>query len=88
MGSSTAGLTTKIHVLSDARGLPIKFLLAPGQAHDLPGADTLLTNLCEGDTLLGGKAYDADYHVTLKKHRNESLETKMYSSSQNAPHFR
>lgn len=54
-------MTTKIHALTDARGLPIKFLLTPGQAHDLLGADTLLTNLGEGDVLLGDKAYDADW---------------------------
>jgi transposase len=54
-------LTTKIHALTDARGLPIKILLTPGQAHDLLGADTLLIDLGEGDVLLGDKAYDADW---------------------------
>ena len=54
-------MTTKIHALTDARGLPIKVLLTPGQAHDLLGADTLLINLSEGDVLLGDKAYDADW---------------------------
>ena len=61
MGRSRGGLTTKIHALTDARGLPIKFLLTPGQAHDLLGADTLLIDLSEGDVLLGDKAYDADW---------------------------
>lgn len=54
-------MTTKIHALTDARGLPIKFLLTPGQAHDLLGAETLLIDLGEGDVLLGDKAYDADW---------------------------
>lgn len=54
-------MTTKIHALTDARGLPIKFLLTPGQAHDLLGSDTLLIDLGEGDVLLGDKAYDADW---------------------------
>ena len=61
MGRSRGGLTTKIHALTDARGLPIKVLLTPGQAHDLLGADVLLTTLGEGDVLLGDKAYDADW---------------------------
>lgn len=61
MGRSRGGLTTKIHALTDARGLPIKFLLTPGQAHDLLGADALLIDLGEGDVLLGDKAYDADW---------------------------
>jgi len=54
-------LTTKIHAITDARGLPINVLLTPGQAHDLLGADALLTSLGDGDVLLGDKAYDADW---------------------------
>ena len=54
-------MTTKIHALTDARGLPIKVFLTPGQAHDLLGADALLTCLRKGDVLLGDKAYDADW---------------------------
>ena len=61
MGRSRGGLTTKIHALTDARGLPIKFVLTPGQAHDLLGAGDLLSALGEGDILLGDKAYDADW---------------------------
>jgi len=49
-------LTTKIHAITDARGLPINVLLTPGQAHDLLGADALLTSLGDGDVLLGDKA--------------------------------
>ena len=54
-------MTTKIHALTDARGLPVKFVLTPGQAHDLLGAGDLLSALGEGDILLGDKAYDADW---------------------------
>jgi transposase len=35
-------LITKIHSLVDALGNPLGFLLTPGQAHDLTGADALL----------------------------------------------
>jgi hypothetical protein len=34
MGRSRSGLTTKIHVLADANGLPMMLKLSPGQAHD------------------------------------------------------
>ena len=34
MGRSRGGLTTKIHVLVNERGLPLKVRLTPGQAHD------------------------------------------------------
>ena len=54
-------MTTKIHALTDARGLPIKVMLSPGQAHDLLGAGALPTSLGEDDVLLGDKAYDVDW---------------------------
>jgi transposase len=61
MGRSRGGLTTKVHALTDARGLPIKRTLTPGQAHDANGAAMLLTDLADGDVVLGDKAYDADW---------------------------
>ena len=39
IGRSKGGLSTKIHALVDALGNPLRFLLTPGQAHDLIGAD-------------------------------------------------
>ena len=61
MGRSRGGLTTKVHALTDARGLPIKLALTPGQTHDANGATMLLTDLTDGDIVLGDKAYDADW---------------------------
>ena len=58
----SVGLSTKIHVLVDALGNPIDFLLTPGQAHDLHGADAFLPDLAAG-TLLADKAFDADARV-------------------------
>jgi transposase len=46
----------------DALGNPIGFILSPGQAHDLEGADALLPQM-KADTLLADKAYDADERV-------------------------
>ena len=46
----------------DALGNPIGFLLSPGQAHDLEGADARLPQM-KADTLLADKAYDADERV-------------------------
>ena len=60
MGRSRGGLTTKVHVLTDARGLPVKPVLTPGQTHDANGAAILLTDLKDGGVILGDKAYDAD----------------------------
>jgi transposase len=55
-------LSTKIHALVDALGNPLSFLLTPGQAHDLAGADALLPQMA-ADTLLADKAFDADERV-------------------------
>jgi transposase len=42
LGRSRGGLTTKIHVVVDAQGLPIRLGLTAGQTHDGQIADTLL----------------------------------------------
>lgn len=61
MGRSRGGLTTKIHALTDANGLPLKLVLTPGQAADCPAAAQLLGHLRQGTILLADKAYDADW---------------------------
>jgi|SRR5271157_5499084 len=43
-------------------GNPLAFLLTPGQAHDLEGADALLPQM-QADTLLADKAFDTDERV-------------------------
>jgi hypothetical protein len=44
-------LSTKSHATVDALGNPTGFVLTPGQACDLEGADALLSTL-EADTLI------------------------------------
>ena len=51
-------MSTKIHVTVDALGNPTGFHLTPGQAHDLEGADALLTDT-PAQTVIADKAYDA-----------------------------
>ncbi len=58
LGRSRGGLSTKIHTTVDALGNPTSFLLTPGQAHDLKGADVLLKDT-PAQTILADKAYDA-----------------------------
>ncbi len=60
--SKARGLSTKIHALVDALGNPLDFILTPGQAHDLEGADALLPDMV-AETLLADKAFDADQRV-------------------------
>ncbi len=67
MGRSRGGLTTKIHALVDAEGLPINLKLTEGQAHDGRSADDMLETVKEGMILLGDRAYDSDrLRETLK----------------------
>ena len=62
MGRSRGGLTTKIHAVVDADGLPLRYALSPGQAHDNQAAEPLLKGLLPPDSfVLGDKAYDAEW---------------------------
>ncbi len=58
MGRSRGGLTTKIHALVDANGLPVVLKLAPGQAHDGRRAADMLDEVGKGQILLADRAYD------------------------------
>ena len=60
MGRSRGGLTTKIHALVDACGLPIALKLTESQAHDGRSADDMLSTLDAGQVLLADRAYDCD----------------------------
>ena len=61
MGRSRGGLGTKIHALVNEDGLPLRFLLTPGQAHDAPPAKVLLSDLKPGQRVLADRAYDANW---------------------------
>jgi len=60
MGRSRGGLTTRIHAVTDARGLPITLKLTAGQAHDGRSADDMLGTAGPGQTLLADPACDSN----------------------------
>ena len=60
MGRSRGGLTTKIHALVDADGMPIAIKLTEGQAHDGRSAADMLDDLQAGQILLADRAYDSN----------------------------
>ena len=60
MGRSRGGLTTKIHALVDAEGLPIALKLSEGQAHDGRTAADMFDSVQAGHILLADRAYDSD----------------------------
>lgn len=61
LGRSRGGLTTKIHAVTDGKGLPIKIVITPGNAHDLMAASELINDLRPGGMLLADRAYDAEW---------------------------
>lgn len=60
MGRSRGGLTTKVHAVVDANGLPIRLKLTEGQAHDGRSAADMLEDMGQGQILLADRAYDSD----------------------------
>jgi transposase len=41
--------------------LPVKFVITPGNTHDIQAAAALLTDIRKGQMVLGDKAYDANW---------------------------
>ena len=60
MGRSRGGLTTKIHALVDANGLPLVLKLSEGQAHDSRSARDMLDAVGQDQILLADRAYDSN----------------------------
>ena len=60
MGHSRGGLTTKIHALVDAVGLPIALKFSEDQAHDGRRAVDMFDTLQAGNILLADRAYDSN----------------------------
>ena len=61
MGRSRGGLTSKIHALVDANGLPVRLAPTPGEAHDNRLAGKLLSRLRAALMLLADRGHDADW---------------------------
>ncbi len=59
IGRSRGGPSTKINAVVDALGLPLRFILTPGNVHDSRQAEALIEGL-DFDKLLADKGYDSD----------------------------
>ena len=86
MGRSRGGLTTKIHALVDANGLPIALKLTEGQAHDGRSAADMLDGIGAGQILLADRAYDSDALRNLAE-RGAWANVKPLPPAQNMPAF-
>jgi transposase len=87
MGRSRGGLTTKIHVLVDACGLPIVLKITEGQAHDGRSAQDMLGSLGRGDVLLGDRAYDSDALRLTLATRGARANVRLMPNRTNLPPF-
>lgn len=64
LGRSRGGFSTKLHVVVDALGNPLDFVLTGGQRHDITQAATLLQgHRC--DYVIADKAFDDDDFIQL-----------------------
>ncbi len=59
MGRSRGGFSSKIHVLVDGLGNPLRFTLTGGERNDITQAEALLEGF-EYERLIADKGYDAD----------------------------
>ena len=82
LGRSKGGLTTKIHFLTEAKGIVLGFVLSPGQAHDCPLLfetldSALIKKLPEQkklkpERLVGDKGYDS--RANRRRSRQRGIE--------------
>ena len=87
MGRSRGGLTTKIHALVDANGLPITLKLTAGQAHDGRSAADMLTEVGDDQVLLADRAYDSDALRQSLADRGAWANIKPMPNRKNIPAF-
>ncbi|MGG0261521.1 IS5 family transposase [Bacillus mycoides] len=66
MGRNKRGLNTKIHLVVEANGNPIKFMITGGEVSDFTEAVPLITGL-KAENLIADKGYDSDEIVRFAK---------------------
>lgn len=87
MGRSRGGLTTKIHALVDANGMPIALKLTEGQAHDGRSAVDMLGTVGADQVLLADRAYDSDALRQTLAQRGAWANVKPMPNRVNIPVF-
>jgi transposase len=87
MGRSRGGLTTKIHAVVDANGLPVALKLTEGQAHDGRSAADMLDSVAAGQTLIADRAYDSDATRQTLANRGAWANIKPMPGRVNVPPF-
>lgn len=61
LGRSRGGFTSKIHARTNGEGLPLAFVITPGEAHDATAYDELMDlDDTRPEALLADRGYDSD----------------------------
>lgn len=87
MGRSRGGLTTKIHALVDANGLPMVLKLTAGQVYDGHSATDMLDTVRANDILLADRAYDSDALRQMLADRGAVANIKPMPQRKHIPPF-
>ena len=95
LGARAVGRTTKTVALVDVLGNLVRFLLLPGQAHDMKGVAPLIKGV-SFDALLADKAFDADWLLqdldergataVIPPKTNSKLQLNYDATAQALPH--
>ncbi len=72
LGRSRGGFSSKIHLLVDAPGFPVQFILTGGERHDLSQAESLLAPF-HFDAVIADKDYSSDLLGELVSARQVEL---------------
>ena len=93
IGRSRGGVSTKIHAVVTAEGLPLHVEITPGQQHEITQADVLL-QYAQGEYFIADTAYDSEKFIEAirskgfkpvipnhpqRKHHRRRLRRAVYS---------
>lgn len=62
LGRSRGGFSTEVHIAADALGTPLKFILTPGQHHDITQAEALTDDFLPGE-VPADRGYDSEPYL-------------------------
>ena len=78
-------LNSKLHVLADAKGRPIRMFLSAVQTSDYIGARALLSSIPKAEDLLGDRGHDADWFRNALSDRQKDFAVHTISCRLQSP---
>ena len=81
IGKSVSGNSTRIHLATDAFGLPIEFIITEGQVHDVVIAPKLISQIPISSYVIANKGYDDENLCNQIRNRGSILICPLKSNS-------